>query len=509
MGLCVAAFLAIAAGFRAMIWSHLPGVFRSPEEDLSHGWIVPCFTLYFLWNERKAIAESLGAPSVRGLLACVPCLLVGFLGARGLQVRFELLAFVGLLITVPWAMFGWRTAERLVFPAAFLLFCMPLNSYLSLVTVHLRILVSAVSSSLLALFGMDIVRQGNLIELPGVIVGGKPFGVDIADPCSGLRSIFALMAVGAGYAYYNQPTWKRRAVLFAFAIPFAVVGNVCRIMAICIVARFSSSGFATLFIHDFAGFVVFLVAVGLFVLASAAMTRVCAALAARRPSASAAPEPAEEGAPAPAGDGKTTLSVPVATLLLVSGAMAFQTLMPEPRMEEAAAVALPVRVRAAGMTFSGTDVEPSVAETNVLVGATISKKAYSHPVEGHDEPPVWFNVSAVVSGPNKMSLHRPELCLPSQGVDVGRDWTLEADGVEWHVIELKAKGGMGAALFAYTFFNQAGFRTSSHEVRIMRDVWDRSALSRIDRWTMVTVQLHLPSEPLLKSVLSSLKEVIR
>ena len=44
-----------------------------------------------------------------------------------------------------------------------------------------------------------------------------------------------------------------------------------------------------------------------------------------------------------------------------------------------------------------------------------------------------------------------------------------------------------STVLAYTFFNQAGVRTSSHVARILRDIWDRSVLNRIDRWVMVTV----------------------
>lgn len=531
IALCAVALVALFAGFHAMMFSHLPGVFRAPEEDLSHGWLVPFFALYILWRDRAGIVKSFGAPSVWGLVAVVPFACLGILGARGLQVRFELVAFVGLLVAIPWAMFGRRTAGRLLFPAAFLLFCMPLNSYLSLVTVHLRIFVSAVSAGILSFFGMDIVREGNLIMLPGVMIDGNPFGVDIADPCSGLRSIFALMALGAGYAYFSQPTWTRRAVLFLFSIPCAVAGNVCRIMSICIVAKCSSSGFATLFTHDFAGLVVFFIAIGLLFAAGEAITRICDAVCRRR---SVAADPAKNGEEASVdGDRRSSVLVPVATCLLVFGAMTFQAMTPRPEIAEPPKVGLPERLDASlaapftvhfadgreltlpdGVaSFVGERVEPSLAETNVLVGAEVSRRRYS-PLERlawRDMPYAevfGFDVSTVVSGPNKQSLHRPELCLPSQGADVGRSWTLDADGIEWHVIELKAKGGRNATLFAYTFFNQEGWRTSSHEARILRDVVDRTIRNRVDRWVMVTVNMRIASVPYLESVLRSLKEVV-
>ena len=111
-------------GFRLMFEDHLPTVFRSAHEDLSYGWYIPLFSLYVVWRERREIASSLGSPSVVGFALLLPSLCLGFLGIRGYQVRFEILGFVGLLISLPWIFFGKETAKRVLFPALFLLFCL-------------------------------------------------------------------------------------------------------------------------------------------------------------------------------------------------------------------------------------------------------------------------------------------------------------------------------------------------------------------------------------------------
>ena len=64
------------------------------------------------------------------------------------------------------------------------------------------------------------------------------------------------------------------------------------------------------------------------------------------------------------------------------------------------------------------------------------------------------------------------------------------------------------ALVAYTFFNQAGFRTSSHLKRIFRDVWDRSILGRIDRWVMTEVTTSSDDERTLVEFLRNLEGVV-
>lgn len=102
-----------------------------------------------------------------------------------------------------------------------------------------------------------------------------------------------------------------------------------------------------------------------------------------------------------------------------------------------------------------------------------------------------FLVSAVIGGETKNSIHRPELCLPAQGYLLGGSIDLVAAGRPYHAVQMTPPGGPPSTM-AYTFFNQEGFRTSSHLRRIFVDVWDRSVHNRIDRWVMVTVHASAP-----------------
>ena len=201
-------------GFGGM-FNRLAFVFNDPLEDMSHGWLVPVFSLYVLWTQRKEIREAVGAPSFWGFLACLPCIGVALVGSRGIQVRLEQVGFIGLCLTLPWAFFGRRVAKLCLFPALFLLFTVPMSSYLDAITIHLRLFASGTAFVLLRGFGVDVVQQGTAI----VSQGAHPFSIDVAEPCSGLRSIVALTALTAAYAWYTQPTWRRRAALFACAVP--------------------------------------------------------------------------------------------------------------------------------------------------------------------------------------------------------------------------------------------------------------------------------------------------
>ena len=268
LAVIAAGFLSMIWGFQALIFNHAPGVFNAKEEDMSFGWYVPLFSIYVIWAERKKIAESFGAPSFLGLLLMLPCLALGFLGARGLQVRFEIVAFSGLIVSFVWAVMGWRTAKTVMFPALFLLFCIPLATFLDVVTVHLRLLASGTAYGILHGVGADVVRQGTMISA----IDGS-FAIDVAEPCSGLRSIFALMALTAAYSYLTQKTWAGKILLFALSVPIAVLGNVARILTICMVGTWASGDFATGFYHDYSGYVVFVVAIALMVAAGEAISK--------------------------------------------------------------------------------------------------------------------------------------------------------------------------------------------------------------------------------------------
>ena len=481
-----AVFAAMAWGFQAMLLYHAPDMFRSDLEDMSFGWYVPLFSLYVLWTERRKVLDSLGAPSWKGLLFALPFLALGFLGVRGMQLRFEIVAFVGLLIAVPWAFFGARTARAILFPALFLLFCIPLATFLDVVTVHLRLLASSTAFAVARGVGADIVQQGTMVA-----ASDGSFAIDVADPCSGLRSLFALMALTAGYAYFTQPTWLRRGVLFAASVPIAILGNVSRILSIVLVANFASGDFATGFYHDYSGFVVFAVAILLMVVAGELVTKAAEKLGKGGEESSDARPAAHEKSDGGQSFAGHLLAVPVLAVLLVVPAMLYQATTPEVVFAEAPAVSLGELDG-----FSSEQLEASEAELTVLPKDTIIHKRRYEAPNGD-----WMVVSLVVGGRSKSSIHRPELCLPAQGFAMRNPRTRSVGGRDWRFIELAAKDSPSYG-FAYTFFNQEGYATASHVSRIFRDVVDRSLLNRIDRWVMVSVHSSRADDSGLSALLS-------
>lgn len=191
-----------------------------------------------------------------------------------------------------------------------------------------------------------------------------------------------------------------------------------------------------------------------------------------------------------------TMLIPACMTLLVVVAMAYQAKTVEPVLCDPPAVRLPEMDG-----YSSESFEPSEAELTVLPSDTMFDKRLYHAADG-----ACFRVSLVIGGRSKSSIHRPELCLPSQGFQMMRPRTVRVGAVDWRLVDLAARDAPSTG-FAYAFFNQEGFRTSSHLCRIFRDVWDRSFRGQIDRWAMVTVHASVSDERRMRSFLSHLKGV--
>ena len=488
-------------GFSGM-FRRAADVFSYVQEDMSFGWYVPLFSLYILWTERDALVKSVGSPSLGGLLASLPFLALALLGTRGLQLRFEQLGFIGLCVTIPWTFFGARVAKKCLFPAAYLLFTIPVSSFLDFFTIHLRLLASSTALGVLKGFGIDVVQKGTAI----ISQGAHPFQIDVAEPCSGLRSFFALTALTAAYAWFSQPTWLRRALLFACAAPIAVLGNVVRVLTICLVAAYANPDFALGFYHDYSGYIVFIVAIIAMVAVGELIGKV------RRWEGGKVRR--WEGEKDEKGE-KGVKGLEWVALALFAGVFVFQAQTPVGKVMSAPEVELPATL--AGFTsdevrycqneqcggfFALSRLSPPATNCPVCDAALDGIALGEHRILPPDtqfrrrlyraSSGAEFLVSVVIGGETKNSIHRPELCLPAQGYLMSNPHDVVAAGRPFHVVEIRPPGGQPGTM-AYTFFNQDGLRTASHLRRIFVDVWDRSFHNRIDRWVMLTVHVSAPN----------------
>lgn len=246
-------------GRSALLW--MARRWTESAGDFSHGWIIPIVSAAVVWLRRRDLAAAPKQRSRLGLAVVCLALLLHWLGAKAQQTRLSLMALILLIWGIPFYLLGWEVARRLIFPCAYLIYCIPLN-FLDSLTFPLRILMAAVSTVLLNGIGIAAERSGSAIYS----LAGGGFNFDVADPCSGLRSLLAMTALTAVYASFTQKTLLKKWILFLAAVPIAVAGNVVRITSVALVAEAFGEKPALGLYHDYSGYVVF--AVGIFLMVS-------------------------------------------------------------------------------------------------------------------------------------------------------------------------------------------------------------------------------------------------
>lgn len=247
-----------AFGRSALLWMIERWNDADGTGDYSHGWLIPFVSLAIVWIKRKEIAAAPKSVSAIGLAVVIMALLFHWLGAKAQQTRLSLFGLVLLIWGIPYYFYGWQVAKILVFPCAYLIFCIPMN-FLDSVTFPLRIFATIVSTAMLNGLGIAAERSGSAIY--SMAAGG--FSFDVADPCSGIRSLLALTALTAVYAYFTQKTLLKKWLLFLSAIPLAIIGNISRIVVVAIVAEAFGEELALGLFHDYSGYLVFTVAISM------------------------------------------------------------------------------------------------------------------------------------------------------------------------------------------------------------------------------------------------------
>ena len=485
-------------------------ILNEPTEDMSHGWLVPLFSLFLVWRQRRQLAAAAGPPSLVGALLCLPLLALLWLGERGDQPRASQIAVYGLLWTLAYACFGRRLARLVFFPVVFLVFTVPLG-FLDVITVRLRLATAWISALVLNGVGLAVRRVGTGLHC----LAGEGFALDVADPCSGLRSIFALAAITSAYAYLTQRTRWRQWLLFACAVPLAVLGNMARILTIALVAQFFGQSMANVLIHKGLGNLFpFVVGTLLMMQAGSWIARLGGRVA-----ATAAPSPVP-AAVRRAGDGWSWAGLALVLLAMAGMHTALRRLPPpelEPqdflagRLPELPGYRLarpwycqneqcrrvcedppadPATGRPGRCPACGGDLGPiSCGERAYLPADTAFLKGNYYDAFGNR-----FQVSVVVNGASRRSIHRPELCLPAQGFSIervrngampdGRGRTLAVKMVD---LRRSLAGQQQEAIGQIYFFVSARHQTASHAVRLLISIRDRAVFSRVTRWALVAI----------------------
>jgi exosortase len=252
-----------------------PRLFQIYQGDWAHCIFVPFIVLWMLYHDRKKLFATPVKPANSGILLLILGLAIYWFGHRANVHYFSYpalqLFYMGLVI---W-FWGWKMFKAVSFHWLFICFMYPLPGLVDQIAVILRHFMTWCSAGILNLIGIPVIRMGTgLFSAPDPakdLPQGAIFQLEVADPCSGIRSLFALIMLSALYGYLMMRKPWQKFLIFTLAIPFAIIGNIARILILTIGTLLFGESFAIGTIenpspyHLAAGYAVFGVAIGMMI----------------------------------------------------------------------------------------------------------------------------------------------------------------------------------------------------------------------------------------------------
>ena len=226
----------------------------SRDDNYSHGFLIVPIALYLAWERRIKFASTERRPSNFGLILVLGSVLLLFAGVLGTEFFTTRISMLGIIAGSLVFLFGWAQLRIMLFPVAFLLLMIPIPAIIfNQVAFPLQLLASRFAEGTLAACQVPVFREGNVINLANT-------SIEIAEACSGIRSLIALLTLGIVYGYFMEARLWVRIVLALATIPVAIAANAFRVAGTGLAAHFYGSAAAQGFFHSFSGWLVFLVA---------------------------------------------------------------------------------------------------------------------------------------------------------------------------------------------------------------------------------------------------------
>lgn len=245
--------------------AHLAGNVWS-QEKYSHGWLVPVISAGWVLGRWRRLAAVPSRPADLGL---VPILLGVAAWVYAQNKSFNALAHLSMLLTIAGVVAfagGWGRLRAASFAVFYLVFMFPVPRRLDdlYIVLPLQAFAARVAEGVLRFVAIPVVREGNVLEVPGA-------RLLVEEACSGIHSLYSLLALGTAVVFLFRFRGWVRAVLILSTVPIAIVANVVRVAGTGIIAYLVSADAAEGFTHTVAGLAVFLLGLVLFLALAAGM----------------------------------------------------------------------------------------------------------------------------------------------------------------------------------------------------------------------------------------------
>jgi exosortase len=236
----------------AQDWLHDP--------NYSHGFLVPCVSGFLIWQRRREFAALPRSSSIWGWIGLFVSSALLVIGTAGAEVFTQRISLILLLASLALCLGGPAWFRKLAFPLGFLFFAIPLPYivYYGL-TGPMQAFAAKLAVVGLRWVGVPALAEGNVIHLPEM-------SLEVAEACSGIRSLYAFLALGALFAHTMPIPFGGRLLLFLSTIPLSVFANAVRVWGSGIGAHVVGAQAVEGTVHELFGVVVFVGSIGLFLL---------------------------------------------------------------------------------------------------------------------------------------------------------------------------------------------------------------------------------------------------
>ena len=237
------------------------------QPEYSYGLLIPFISLWLVWRQRDALRGVPLMGSWWGLALIGVGLALRVLGELATMYTIAHYGFLLVVYGLILALAGPAVFRRLWMPLLVLVFMVPLPTVVTAaLSLKLQILSSMLGVELIRAAGISVLLEGNVIDL-------GTSKLEVAEACSGLRYLFPLMTLAFIFTYtLAAPAWKRW-LIFLSSIPITILMNSLRIGLVGITVEYWGAQMAEGLLHDFEGWLVFMLSTGLLLLFGFALTR--------------------------------------------------------------------------------------------------------------------------------------------------------------------------------------------------------------------------------------------
>lgn len=257
----------------ALITAFLPGLrFMvanwAAVEEYSYGYFIPLISGFLIWQKSDQLRQVELRGSWTGLVPVAIGLVMNLVGEASAIRLFCQYGFIVALVGLSVGFIGWRGTRMIAGPLGILLFMIPLPQFaLRELSQQLQLVSSELGVGLIRLFGISVFLEGNVIDLGS-------YKLQVVEACSGLRYLFPLMVLGFLAAYFFQGAMWKRVLIVLSTIPMTIVINSLRIGMIGVTVEHWGPAMAEGVLHDFEGWLMFMVCIVLLIAEMTLLARV-------------------------------------------------------------------------------------------------------------------------------------------------------------------------------------------------------------------------------------------